>query len=86
MCMLIRKQILLQDSHEYAIEELAVLSGKSFSQMTRELLEKAVKVEGKKIKKNAKKKLTQYEAFDQWIAGAVSGPGDSEYDRYAYGV
>ncbi len=45
--MLVRKQILLEDSHEYAIEELAALAGKSFSQMTRELLDKAVKVEGK---------------------------------------
>ena len=82
--MLVRKQILLQDKHEYAIEELAALSGKSFSQMTRELLDVAVKSESKKIKKQAKKKLTQYEAWDKWIAGAVSGPGDSEYDKYAY--
>lgn len=84
--MLIRKQILLQDSHEYAIEELAALTGKSFSQITRTLLDQAIKTEGAKIKKKAKKKLTQFEAFDQWIAGAVSGPGDSEYDKYAYGV
>ncbi|MDZ7587041.1 MAG: hypothetical protein U0946_04745 [Patescibacteria group bacterium] len=82
--MLIRKQILLQNSHEYAIKELAALTGKSFSQMTRELLEKAVKVEGKKIKKKAKKKLTQFEALEQWAANPVSGPGDSEYDKYAY--
>ncbi len=82
--MLVRKQILLQDSHEYAIKELAALAGKSFSQMTRELLDKAVKVEGKKIRKKAKKKMTQFEAWDKWIAGAVSGPGDSEYDKYAY--
>ncbi|OIN90038.1 hypothetical protein COW80_00710 [Candidatus Beckwithbacteria bacterium CG22_combo_CG10-13_8_21_14_all_01_47_9] len=82
--MLVRKQILLQDSHEYAIEELAALAGKSFSQMTRELLDKAVKVEGKKIRKKAKKKLSQYEALKKWAVNPVSGPGDSEYDKYAY--
>lgn len=82
--MLVRKQILLQDSHEYAIEELATLAGKSFSQMTRELLDVAVKSESKKIKKKAKKKLTQFEALEQWAAHPVSGPGDSEYDKYAY--
>ncbi|OGD55842.1 hypothetical protein A3E73_02345 [Candidatus Beckwithbacteria bacterium RIFCSPHIGHO2_12_FULL_47_17] len=82
--MLVRKQILLEDSHEFAIEELAALAGKSFSQMTRELLDKAVKVESKKIRKKAKKKLTQYEALEEWMSHPVSGPGDSEYDKYAY--
>lgn len=82
--MLLRKQILLQDSHEYAIEELAALTGKSFSKMTRTLLDSAIKSEGKKIKKKAKKKLTQFEALEQWAANPVSGPGDSEYDKYAY--
>ena len=82
--MLIRKQILLQDNHEYAIEELAALTGKSFSQMTRILLDRAIKTEGKVIKKKAKKKLSQFEALEQWAANPVSGPGDSEYDKYAY--
>lgn len=83
--MLIRKQILLQDSHEYAIEELAALAGKSFSQMTRDLLDQAIKAESREIKKTAKNRQTQFAALAQWISGAVNGPGDSEYDKYAYG-
>ena len=83
--MLVRKQILLSDNHEYAIEELATLSGKSFSQMTRTLLDQAIKNESKAIKKAAGKKCSQFAAFARWIAGAVTGPGDSDYDKYAYG-
>jgi len=35
--------------------------------------------------KNKEKILDrQYRAFRTWIKGAVPGPGDSEYDKYAY--
>ena len=77
--MLVRKQILLQDSHEYIIEELAALAGKSFSQMTRELLDKAVKTE-KPI--SQKKRGTEF--LLEQAKKAIPGPGDSEYDKYAY--
>lgn len=77
--MLVRKQILLEDKHEYAIEELAAISGMSFSHMTRVLLNKAIKTEKPIVRKKTGAKFLLEQAKK-----AVPGPGDSEYDRYAY--
>jgi len=39
---------------------------------------------GKISKKELKLIQRQYAAIDRWIARTVNGPGDSEYDCYAY--
>ena len=77
--MLVRKQILLNDSHEYAIEELAAMAGTSFSKMTRILLDRAIKSE-----KPVVRKKTEVNFLLEQAKKAVPGPGNSEYDKYAY--
>ena len=54
------------------------------SKMARNSIGHGVKIEKKIAKIQAKKKKSQYDGWDKWIAGAVKGPGDSEYDKYAY--
>lgn len=86
--MLVRKQILLEESQVLELEELAREAGVSMSKMARNTISHGVKIEKKEAKRATKKidkqLKVQHKAFDKWIAGAVKGPGDSEYDKYAY--
>lgn len=66
------------------LEELARMAGISVSSLIRTALLPGIKVEKEKVKKISKDTKAQYRAFDKWIAGAVHGPGNSEYDKYAY--
>ncbi len=82
--MLVRKQILLEEKQALELEELALLAGVSMSQMVRESISSGVNIQKMKVKKITIKRKNQFDAWDKWIAGAVKGPGDSEYDKYAY--
>jgi len=84
VCMLVRKQILLEEKQALELEELALLAGVSMSQMVRESISSGLNIQKMKIRKIAKKQKSQYDGWDKWIAGAVEGPNDSEYDKYAY--
>lgn len=81
--MLVRKQILLEEKQALELEELALLAGVSMSQIVRESISSGVNMQKMKVK-NITKKKSQYDGWDKWIAGAVEGPSDSEYDKYAY--
>ncbi len=81
--MLVRKQILLEEKQVYELEKLIAINEMSFSEVMREganLVIKKVKIgKGKKIKK-----ITGVEFMLNQAKKSVSGPGDSEYDKYAY--
>jgi hypothetical protein len=82
--MLVRKQILLEEKQVLELENLSRLTGMSVSKLVRRAIPCGVEKEKMKAKKISKSLKSQYKAFDKWIAGAVKGPGDSEYDKYAY--
>ena len=81
--MLVRKQILLEEKQVYELEKLIAINEMSFSEVMREganLVIKKVKIgKGKMIKK-----ITGVEFMLNQAKKSVSGPGDSEYDKYAY--
>lgn len=81
--MLIRTQILLEERQKIELEELAMFKQVSLSEIVRQgvplLLEKH-----SRGRRKAMKVKTQAQAFVAWTNGAVYGPGDSEYDKYAY--
>lgn len=81
--MLVRKQILLEESQVLELEELAMLSSMSVSKLIRKALPCGIAIEKKKAKKVAKK-MTGAEALLDMAKHAVHGPGNSEYDKYAY--
>lgn len=76
--MMIRTQIMLDYKTKKDLRDLAQSEGKSLSQIVRDSLKKTVK--------ERKKKMSGVE-FLGWLAkNAGHGPGDSEYDKYAYGL
>ena len=80
--MLVRKQILLEEKQVYELEKLVAMHDMSFSEAMRE---GAKMVTQKiKVKKPKKKKMTGAEFLLYLAKHAVEGPGDSEYDKYAY--
>ena len=80
--MLVRTQILLDEEQKLNLEKIASLEGISMSELIRQTLKGKIKAD---FVKNKEKILDrQYRAFRTWIKGAVPGPGDSEYDKYAY--
>ena len=83
VCMLVRKQILLEEKQVYELEKLIAMHDMSFSEAMRvgaNLVIKKVRIDkGKQIKK-----LTGVEFMHNQAKKSVSGPGDSEYDKYAY--
>jgi len=82
--MLVRKQILLEEKQVLELEELAFLAGISVSKLIRKALPCGIKKERKKVGKKEAKKMTGVE-FLTWLSEhPVHGPGDSEYDKYAY--
>lgn len=58
------------------LRDLAQSEGKSISQIVRESVKKTIE---KKTKK-----LSSYEFLKRLTERAGHGPGDSEYDKYAY--
>lgn len=76
--MMQRMQILLDYKTKNDLRDLAQSEGKSLSQIVRESVKKTV---DKKTKK-----LTSYEFLKRLAERAGHGPGDSEYDKYAYGL
>lgn len=82
LCMLVRKQILLEEKQALELEKLAALYGISFSEAMREGAEMVTKKI--KTRKKVEKKLSGTEALLRWAKNPVHGPGDSEYDKYAY--
>lgn len=74
--MMIRTQILLDYKTKNDLKDLAQSEGKSLSQIVRESVKNTVK---KKTKK-----LSGYEFLKRLAERAGHGPGDSEYDKYAY--
>jgi len=82
--MLTRKQLLLDEKQALELAEVAAFYDISMSQKAREIFAKGLKQEKAKIKKTKKKKMSGAE-FLTWLAeNPVHGPGDSEYDKYAY--
>ena len=84
LCMLVRKQILLEERQVLELEMLAEMAGISVSKLIREALPVGMKVEKKKAVKRKSKRKNGLE-FLGWLANhPVHGPGNSEYDKYAY--
>ena len=84
VCMLVRKQILLEKKQALELEELALLAGVSMSEVYRRIFDEGVKIQKKRVAKGGNKKLGGAEFMLQQARKAVAGPGDSEYDKYAY--
>ena len=82
--MLVRTQVLLEEKQKLELEKLALLAGVSMSRIIREVIPKGIRAEKEKITKRAKKKMGGAEFLLQQAKKAVAGPGDSEYDKYAY--
>ena len=80
--MLIRTQILLDEDQKLILEKISATEGVSMSELIRQALKQRIKANI--INKKEKIQQRQYEAIRKWIKGAVHGPGDSEYDKYAY--
>ena len=81
--MLVRTQLMLESKQKMDLEMLALATGRSMSEITRELLKEGIKKE-KKMTKKKKNKLSGIEFLEYLAKHAVKGPGDSEYDKYAY--
>jgi len=82
--MLVRKQILLEERQVLELEELALLAGVSMSEVYRQIFDEGVKIQKKRVAKSGGKKIGGAEFMLQQARKAVTGPGDSEYDKYAY--
>lgn len=83
--MLVRKQILLEEKQVLELKDLAREAGVSMSKMARNTISHGVKVEKEQVKRAKKtKKMTGAEALLDMAKHAVHGPGNSEYDKYAY--
>lgn len=82
--MLVRKQILFEEEQDMLLQKIAYDYSISYSEVVRQ----SVSLIAKKMKNKKKKSEIerQYEAMDRWIANPVKGPGDSEYDKYAYNL
>jgi hypothetical protein len=75
--MLQRVQLLLEPEDKRSLERIAKAKNRSVSSVVREML-------GKEIKKSPILKKTGIELLKEWASHPVKGPGDSEYDKYAY--
>lgn len=83
--MLVRKQILLEEQQALDLAEIAVFYNSSMSKKAREMFAKSIKTEKMIIKRIKKKKKMSGVGFLTWLAEhPVHGPGNSEYDKYAY--
>ncbi len=77
--MLQRVQLLLDQKTKQELDQIAAFSGQSVSSVVRDMLSKQLAHE-----KTKKKKLTGVEFLRFLADNAVKGPGDCEYDKYAY--
>lgn len=82
--MLVRKQVLLEENQVLELEKLIALHDMSFSEAMREGAKMVV--DEIKVRKTKKKKINGAEFLLSQARKAVAGPGDSEYDKYAYGL
>ncbi|MCH7641432.1 hypothetical protein IID22_04520 [Patescibacteria group bacterium] len=80
--MLQRVQILIDPKTKKDLEDVSKSTGRSMSMVVRSILGKGLKKE----KKKAKKKMSGVDFLLKLAEGAVKGPGDSEYDKYAYNL
>ena len=80
--MLVRAQILLEKRQKIELEKLAMMKDVSFSEIVRQGV--PLLIEKHNQDKKSLPVLTQAQAIKSWFSGAVYGPGDSEYDKYAY--
>lgn len=82
--MLVRTQVMFKDTQRQEAEELAMLQEISMSEIHRRIFDDGVKIQKKAVKKNIQKKMNGAEFLLSLAKHAVKGPGDSEYDKYAY--
>lgn len=82
--MLVRRQILIEEKQAMDLADLAMIQGMSMSEMHRKILEVGIITQKKVIKKKKLVKNGQVEAMLKWAKGAVEGPEDTDYDKYAY--
>lgn len=79
--MLVRKQILLREEEDRELQQIAYDYSMSFSEVVRF----GVPLIAKKMKtKKTKNIIGGAEFMFNQAKKAVAGPGDSEYDKYAY--
>ena len=78
--MLQRMQILIDSETKRELETLSKLSERSISSLTRQML----KIGVKEIKKSHKRNDNGAKFLLELAKHAVKGPGNSEYDKYAY--
>ena len=81
--MLVRTQLMLDQNLKQDLEIIARRQGKTLSSVARELLRPAATKQIHDATIEVKKQSAR-EFFDRLGAYTVSGPGDSEYDKYAY--
>jgi len=82
--MLVRRQILIEEKQAMDLADLAMIQGISMSEMHRKILETGLEIQKKSIKSKYIKKVSGADFMLQQAKKAVAGPGNSEYDRYAY--
>lgn len=76
--MLQRVQLLIDSETRRKLKKVAIAEDRSMSGVAREILKNGMKKKKTKIKDNGAGFLLR------WAKNAVKGPGDSEYDKYAY--
>lgn len=82
--MLVRRQILIEEKQAMDLADLAILQGISMSEMHRKILKTGIEIQKKSTKAKYIKKLSGADFMLQQAKKAVVGPGNSEYDKYAY--
>ncbi|WKZ25514.1 MAG: hypothetical protein QY322_03975 [bacterium] len=82
--MLVRRQILIEEKQALDLADLAMLQGISMSEMHRKILETGIEIQKKSVKGKHVKKVSGADFMIQQAKKAVAGPGNSEYDKYAY--
>ena len=77
--MLQRTQLILDSQTKQELQLLAIRSNRSISSLVREMVKKQLPKRSAQAKKMAGTKF-----LITLAQNAVAGPGDSEYDKYAY--
>jgi len=76
--MLERTQVMLDKDTKKEMQEIAESRGLSLSLFLRKLISESMRKERKKHKKDG------VAVLDKMAKSAVDGPGNQEYDKYAY--
>ena len=82
--MLVRRQILIEEKQAMDLADLAMIQGISMSEIHRKILETGIEIQKKSTKGRYIKKVSGADFMLQQAKKAVAGPGNSEYDKYAY--